>query len=134
MVIQTAIILSTILLFSSSVFAREGIPTNHSHDGRAHTHPLPAEGLSHNHKYKAPEHKAPTWIVVHESRTGTGTGTGTPYFWLAQKGSLVVMNGKRTVLIKRIGGPKPGVIIINKVSVTHSDCGKKRGYSQKLQS
>ena len=120
---KPVIILSTILLFSSSVLAREGIPTNHSHDGRAHTHPLPAEGLSHNHKYKAPINE---WTLVHSTRASTWSSD-----WYAKKGSLVVANGRRTVMFRtvmfKVVEPSNFKEIKARQSISNSDCAKETG-------
>ncbi len=35
-------------------FARPGVPVTHAHNGRIHTHPLPAAGLAHRHRNGAP--------------------------------------------------------------------------------
>lgn len=109
--------LSVILIFSSSVFAREGKTVNHSHDGRSHAHPLPTEGLGHNHKYKGSDE----WdlLIVIDLKNGR---TAKHY---AKKGSRVTANGKSMATGKVVVTGK--ATSFKKWSLSSSDCHKEKG-------
>lgn len=129
------------VLSASTAHAAAGPPVVHNHEGRSHSHPLPASGKNHSHggaKKKAPvtNHDKDNAILVKDgwnplSKSWYYVASSSTHLFTVKDGSAVTEGAYRTMVMQqhiRLHKKDKNVSIFTSVvKISSTDCNRGMG-------